>query len=161
MGGFGGRPLAAAKAELQRSLQDLISGNQFQIIFYNEHPAVFNPFRPNPPKLFFATDQNKQLARDYIQEITSVGGTGHVEALELALRMGPDAIFFLTDAGEPQLTARELADLQRKNRSACAIHTIEFGSGPFQGGDNFLIRLARQNRGQHVYVDVTGLPSGK
>jgi hypothetical protein len=75
--------------------------------------------------------------------------------------MGPDVIFFLTDAGEPQLTARELADLRRKNRAESIINTIEFGAGPFQGGENFLMRLAQQNRGQHVYVDVTSLPPGK
>jgi hypothetical protein len=160
MGGFDGRPLAAAKSELRKSLNDLASGNQFQIVFYNEQPTIFNPLRPNPPKMFFATEQYKQAAREYIQSMTPVGGTGHVEALTYALRMAPDVIFFLTDAGEPQLTARELADLQRKNRSSSIIHTIEFGAGPFQGGENFLIKLARQNRGQHVYVDVTGLPEG-
>jgi hypothetical protein len=157
MGGFGGRPLAAAKVELQRSLSDLVSGNQFQIIFYNEQPSVFNPFRPNPPKMFFGTDENKQLAKEYIQTVSAAGGTAHRQALELALRMGPDVIFFLTDAAEPELTASELADLRKRNRAESMINAIEFGSGPFPGGENFLIRLARQNRGQHVYVDVTKL----
>jgi hypothetical protein len=161
MGGFGGRPLAAAKAELQRSLQDLVSGNRFQIVFYNEHPAIFNPFRPNPPQMFFATEENRQLASEYVRAISPSGGTGHIEALEFALRMGPDVIFFLTDAGEPQLTSRELADLRRKNRAESIINAIEFGAGPFQGGENFLVRLAHQNRGQHVYVDVTSLSSGR
>lgn len=160
MGGFNGRPLFAAKSQLQNSLNDLVSGNQFQIVFYNEKPTIFNPFRPNPPKMFFATDENKQLAREYVRSITAAGGTGHVEALEFALRMGPDVIFFLTDAGEPGLSARQLGDLHRKNRAAAVIHTIEFGSGPFSGGDNFLVQLARQNAGQHVYVDVTRLPNG-
>jgi hypothetical protein len=71
--------------------------------------------------------------------------------------MRPDVIFFLTDAAEPQLTPRELTDIQRRNRSEATIHSIEFGSGPFRGGDNFLVRLARQNHGQHVYVDITKL----
>ena len=159
MGGFGGRPLASAKAELQQSLRDLVSVNQFQIVFYNEEPAIFNPFRPHPPKMFFATEENRRLAHEYVQAITPVGGTRHREALEFALRMGPDVIFFLTDAAEPGLTARELEEVRRRNRAATIIHTIEFGSVPFPGGDNFLRRLARQNGGQHVYFDVTGIPS--
>ena len=38
------------------------------------------------------------------------------------------------------------------------INTIEFGYGPATESDNFLIRLARQNHGQHVYVDISQLP---
>jgi hypothetical protein len=37
------------------------------------------------------------------------------------------------------------------------IHVVEFGSGKFQGRDDFLVRLAQQNRGQHLYIDVTDL----
>ena len=35
----------------------------------------------------------------------------------------------------------------------------EFGYGPQTDEDNFLVRLARQNGGQHQYVDVSQLPS--
>jgi hypothetical protein len=38
------------------------------------------------------------------------------------------------------------------------INTIEFGVGPALDRDNFMKRLARQNAGRHVYVDVTQLP---
>jgi Ca-activated chloride channel family protein len=72
--------------------------------------------------------------------------------------MTPDVVFFLTDAEQPQLSASELAEVRRLNRGESVINTIEFGSGTFPGGENFLIRLARQNRGRHVYVDVTKLP---
>lgn len=64
---------------------------------------------------------------------------------------------FLTDAGEPQLTASELEKLRQLN-TGTVINAVEFGIGPDPGGDNFLVRLARQNGGQHVYIDVTRLP---
>jgi len=38
-----GRPMATAKAELLRSIDKLDTVQQFQIIFYNERPQVFNP----------------------------------------------------------------------------------------------------------------------
>ena len=44
-----------------------------------------------------------------------------------------------------------LADLQY------VTDAIEFGSGPFSGDANFLVRLAQQNSGNHVYVDLTKL----
>ncbi|MBP87234.1 MAG: hypothetical protein CMJ64_11020 [Planctomycetaceae bacterium] len=157
MQGFQGRPMVAATSQLSSSLKDLDSVHQFQIVFYNDAPAVFNPDRPQPPSMLFASDENKRLAREFIERVSPVGGTRHLEAINLALGMRPDVVFFLTDAAEPQLTPRELAGIKRRNRSEATIHSIEFGSGPFRGGDNFLVRLARQNGGKHVYVDVTKL----
>jgi hypothetical protein len=157
MGGFEGRPLRAAKAELIKSLRQLAAVHQFQIVFYNERPSVFNPPGTGRPAVLFATDENQELARQFVDSMKAVGGTRHREALELALNMGPDVIFFLTDADEPQLTPGELAELQRRNRAGTVIHCIEFGAGEFSGSDNFLVRLARQHRGQHVYVNVVSL----
>jgi hypothetical protein len=156
MEGFRGRPMAAAKAELTASLRDLASVHQFQIIFYNERSTVFNPFRPQQPRMMFGTDDNKALAADFLRSINPAGSTRHMQALKLALGLRPDVIFLLTDADEPQLTSGELDEIRRRNRGT-AVHAIEFGSGPFRGTDNFLVRLARQNNGQHVYVDVNRL----
>jgi len=158
MSGFQGRPMIAARQQLLASLDDLESIHQFQIVFYNDTPAVFNPDRPRPPHILFATEENKRLAKSFIESISPAGGTRHLDALKLALGMNPDVVFFLTDAAEPQLSPRELAEIRRRNRAEATIHSIEFGSGPFPGGDNFLVRLARQNHGKHVYVDVTKLP---
>jgi hypothetical protein len=157
MNGFEGRPLAASKAELIKSLQALQAIHQFQIIFYNAQVTAFNPSPSQPPKVMFATEQNKALAAQFVRNVPAYNGTRHMEPLRLALRLAPDVIFFLTDAGEPQLSAADLESLQRLN-SGTVIHAIEFGAGPDPGGDNFLARLARQNDGQHVYVDVTRLP---
>lgn len=159
MDGYQGRPLAAAKAELIASLQDLDRVHQFQIIFYNDRPTVFNPFYPQPPRMLFGDSQTKRLAQNFVRGIIAAGGTRHLEALELALATSPDVVFFLTDAAEPQLSASQLAEIRRRNaRVGATIHAIEFGAGPDHGNMNFLVRLARQNGGQHVYVDVTRLP---
>lgn len=158
MEGFQGRPMRAARAQLIASLGDLESVHQFQIVFYNEEPAVFQPDRSRAPSILFASDENKTLAKRFVESMPAVGGTRHLAALNLALGMNPDVVFFLTDAAEPQLTVAELAEIRRHNRSEATINSIEFGSGPRGRGENFLMRLARQNRGKHVYVDVTKLP---
>ncbi len=155
----GGAPLAAAKAELAGSLKDLGQTHQFQIIFYNEHPRLFNP-TGTPGRLVFGTQQNKYLAQKFVGSITADGATRHDEALEMALRMGPDVIFFLTDADEPRMTARQLARVAQLNEGA-AIHAIEFGYGAQSDPDDFLVKLARQNGGQHVYVDISRLPAAR
>jgi hypothetical protein len=159
MDGYQGRPLRAAKSELSASLSDLEKVHQFQIIFYNDSPTVFNPQYPQPPRMLFGEEQTKRLAQNFVRGIIAAGGTQHMEALNLALGMKPDVIFFLTDAAEPQLSAAELATIRsRNNRVGATIHAIEFGAGPNRGDINFLKRLASENGGSHVYVDVTRLP---
>jgi hypothetical protein len=159
MDGHGGAPLVAAKSQLLNSLEDLGQTHQFQIIFYNEQPRIFSP-SGDVGRLVFGTDQNKNLARRFVGSITASGATRHVEALQMALRMAPDVIFFLTDADEPRMTPSELARIAQMNRGT-TIHTIEFGTSPQADADNFIVRLARQNGGQHVYIDVTRLSSNR
>jgi hypothetical protein len=155
MDGYGGRPLRAAKLELTESLNDLDKVHQFQIIFYNDKPKIFQR-RPGRAELVWGDEEGKERAREFVTSIKADGGTHHLDALKLALGMRPDVIFFLTDADEPRLTAAELANIQRWNYGTM-IHAIEFGYGPRGAGENFLMRLARQNGGQHAYVDISRL----
>ena len=156
MSGYGGRPLRSAQSELVASLNDLESTHQFQIIFYNEEPHVFKP-DGRTARLVYGDDQGKALAQRFVRGIVAAGGTRHLQPLAMALKMRPDVIFFLTDAEEPRLSADELAQLKRLNKGT-QIHAIEFGFGPTIGEDNFLKRLARQNGGQHAYIDISKLP---
>ena len=159
MNDFEGRPLSGAKRELIASLADLDRIHQFQIVFYNDRLAVFNPHYPQSPRMEFGDATTKRRAEEFVRRMEAGGGTRHMEALKLALGMRPDVIFFVTDAGEPRLTAKELEDILRRNeRVGARINAIEFGVGPNPGGTNFLVQLAEQNHGEHVYVDVTKLP---
>jgi hypothetical protein len=156
MGGAGGTALKAAKAELLASLKDLEQTHQFQIVFYNEKPTLFNP-SGDPHRTQFATSQNKAEAERFIDGITAFDGTRHDEALLLAIRLHPDVIFWLTDADEPKLSRDELTRLNRL-AAGITIHAIEFGSGPQPEADNFLVQIAQQNGGTHRYVDITKEP---
>jgi hypothetical protein len=155
MGGAGGKALAAAKKELLAAIDKLDRLQQFQIVFYNERPKVFNP-TGTPGRLAFGSDQNKAEVRKFIESISADGGTEHQDALTLALRLRPDVVFLLTDADDPKLTAHQLDRIDRMG-AGVTIHTIEFGTGPQREADNFLVKLARQSLGKHVYVDVSKL----
>jgi hypothetical protein len=157
MDGHGGIPMLAAKRELIGSLRQLGPTHQFQIVFYNQQPRVFN-LTGDEGRLAFGTDQNKVLAERFIGGMTADGATQHEEPLSVALRLVPDVIFLLTDGDEPALSARQMDRLARLNRGS-VINTIEFGYGPNDGDDNFLARLARSTGGQYAYVDVGDLPS--
>ncbi|MFP6618317.1 MAG: hypothetical protein VB877_03150 [Pirellulaceae bacterium] len=158
MAGFQGKPLANAKAQLLASLADLGSAHQFQIVFYADRPAVFNPRSLSTARMLFADAATKKIAERWVRGVVADGSTRHLDALLLAIRMQPDVIFFLTDAEEPRMTPLELEKIKRANqRVGASIHAIEFGAGPSQVSNNFLQRLARSNGGQHTYVDVTRL----
>lgn len=146
--------IGVAKAELKASLQRLESTQQFQIVFYNSQPFAMR-VRGSNDALFWGTDPNRLLAHQFIDSISPDSGTNHIEALRMAMRLGADVIFLLTDADEPRLTGVELDEVRKRNGGKAQIHATEFGRGADLAPDNFLKKLARQNGGTHSYRDVT------
>ncbi|MCA9116336.1 MAG: hypothetical protein KDA79_14720 [Planctomycetaceae bacterium] len=146
--------LRAAKAELMRSLQSLDRTQQFQIIFYNNTPHTMMLRGTREPQLYWGTEINQTLARQFVSSIRADLGTKHIPALSRALSFEPDVLFFLTDADDG-LDAGELNQIQRMNHGQAKIHTIEFGTAIAPEADSFLRKLSRQNGGSYRYVDVT------
>lgn len=147
--------LTSAKRELLASLDDLGDENRFQIIFYNQKPTMMNLGR-GFAGLVFANDRAKELARRFVGGIMADGSTQHYPALMDAVRLAPDVIFFLTDADEPELNDAQLAQIRRRNGGRTSINTIEFGEGPPSRRENFLARIARENGGKYVYINILG-----
>ncbi len=151
--------MQVAKSELMASLQSLDERQQFLIIYYDDKPHVVKLKNESKPTLAPATEINKTLARQQIAGIQPGAGTDHYPAVELALKMNPDVIFFLTDAAEPAMHPADLEKIKRLNNGRAHIHSIELGVGPelVEYTSNFLRRLAQQNGGTHRYHDVTKL----
>ncbi|MBA4030837.1 MAG: hypothetical protein C0478_08090 [Planctomyces sp.] len=148
--------MRVAKSALVSSLQALDTGQQFQIIFYNDSSTFLKGAnRDGKAALWFATEINKTLATQQISAIQPDRGTQHLPALKLALKFSPEVIYFLTDADEPELTSIERKELIRLNQGRSRIHTIEFGQGPELNTENFLKKVARENGGSYRYEDVT------
>lgn len=157
MNGYGGSPLRSAKSELTKSLDSLSPVHQFQIIFYNDTPLPYGGLSGGGPKLFNGEKPMKEAARRFVRDIGAVGGTQHIDALKMALGLGPDVVFFLTDA-DAGLPPREVENIQvRASRSGTTIHTIQFGSGPKQNRGGWIEVLAVGTGGKYRYVDVTKL----
>ncbi len=147
--------LGAAKRELIASLAKLPAAAQFQIIFYNVRPDIMRSGEPTA-EWVFATEPNKVRAQSYLETITADGGTDHVPALKLALGLGSDVVFFLTDADD--MNAREVKELTEFNKGRTSIHVIEFGIGADLDSETALHDLATMNGGSYRYIDVTSLP---
>jgi hypothetical protein len=154
MGGDGNAALKAAKAELLASIGKLESTHSFQIVFYNERTARFDP--KGNGQTVFANDGNKEAAERFLDSISAQGGTEHEAALRIALKLKPDAVFWLTDADRPKLDDEQIARINHF-AAGTVVHSIEFGSGPKKEESNFLKKIAAANAGEHVYVDVRKL----
>jgi hypothetical protein len=154
--------LGAAKRELLTSLDKLPPTVQFQIIFYNLRCSTM-PLGGG--KLIYATEQNKRATRKHLDTVMPDGGTEHAPPIRMAVDLGADVVFFLTDAD--QLTARDVTQLTEynKQKAKASIHTIEFGIGPDLNERTPLRDLADQNRGSYRYVDLNALgqasPAGR
>jgi hypothetical protein len=150
-----GSQLTAAKRQLLESMRSLTNTNQFRIVFFNTTTQSFDG--GGPRRNVFATDQNKQLAANFVGGITADGGTDRMVALQTAVGSAPDVIFFLTDADDP-MSERELFEIERMTeRIRATICVIEFGYDPEPVPDNFLMRLARDTGGRYGYVNTTTL----
>lgn len=155
MNGYGGKPLASAKRELLGSLESLTETHQFQIIFYNDSPLPYGGMGLGGPRLMRGSAQSKRLATRFVRDIGAVGGTQHIAALKMGLAMGPDVIFFLTDADFPAPSQGDLERIQRDcERSGTTIHCIQFGDGINQSGGGWIRRMAEKLGGEYRYVDV-------
>ena len=140
--------LAAAKRELLTSLAHLPASARFQIIAYNR---TARPLRMNGHSgLVFATSDNKRCAASLLEGIPAEGGTEHVQALREALALGPEVIFFLTDAAD--LRAEQIRAITSLNRGRCIIHAVELGRTSAMSGDPPLYALAHENQGCYMCV---------
>ena len=155
--GHAGAPLRRAKAELLESLQSLGPVHQFQIVFYNDSPLPLGGLSGGVPKLFNGDARSKEIAMRFVRDISADGGTQHVDALRMALNLGPDVIFFLTDA-DSSPSARELESLQsRASRAGTTVHAIQFGSGPSRNDGGWIRLLSEGSGGKYRYIDVAEL----
>jgi hypothetical protein len=151
MGEPAGRPLAAAKAELLASLDDLGESQQFHLIFYNERPVVFAPAAARGRPIF-ASDENRREAARFVEGIAAAGGTRHYEAIAAALKLAPDAVFVLTDGtSDDDLAEDELGWLGRATGTA-RIMVVQFGGDGRRSPR--LARLAERTGGAFKVVDV-------
>src|SRR5262249_44628259 len=104
------------------------------------------PFRINGHSgLVLAIAENKRCVALLLDGIEAEGGTEHLPALRRALALGPDVIFFLTDAAD--LRAEQIQAVTSLNRGRTVIHAVELGSARGRRGEDGLYALAQRNHG--------------
>lgn len=141
--------LAAAKAELVRSLGRLPTTARFQVILYN---STAEPLRIHGRSgLVPATEENKQEACRLVERLVAEGGTAHLPALRRALDLQPDVIYFLTDGAD--LEPRQIREITLRNRGRSVLHAIEWTTSPRERTATPLQTLAADNGGLYRAIN--------
>ena len=152
-------PLAAAKAELLRSLNDLDEQQQFHMLFYNHQVWPFDTGNNNNNKLISANAKNREAAIQFVNNVYGVGQTNHVPALEIAIRLKPDVIFLMTDGEEKDDPSRDqLKRLRNLNNGHAKINVVQFCYEARSSGT--LVQLANENGGKHIFMTIAQLGPG-
>ena len=151
MGGDGLGAIAAAAKELAERIVALTPEQSFQVVTYNQS-AAYHSGRELVP----ATDENKAALIKFIAGTVATGPTEHERGLRAALRLRPEVIFLLTDGGDPHLKPAQCAAIRDEAAGRTSIHCLHFGRGrdSIAPENHFLRRLAAENRGSYVYIDM-------
>jgi len=142
--------LDAAKQELLSSLRQLPADASFQVIVYNSMDDILVG---HADELVPATPENVGCAAEALRDLEPVGGTKHLPALTVALRMRPDVIYFLTDADD--LTEAEQITITRLNTTHAVFHTIELTRIHCGSPGMPMQVLARTTGGTYTAIDLT------
>lgn len=127
--------------ELLKCVGSLGSTQQFYIVFFNDKPI------PMPARgLQYATLPARQKYLEWMARRRAGGETDPRKALEIALRLNPQAIYFLTDGAFIFKIDEELKQLRQRR---CQIHTFSFGT---PDAELVMKAVAANNRGEYHYV---------
>lgn len=149
MGDSGLGVLDKARKELSKALGALEPEHRFQVIAYHRSTVMIGE-----RKLLAANDENKRRVPTFIQSLVAFGATRHDNGLTAGLTFQPDVVVLMTDGGLPELNDAEVKTMLKMTGSRTEIHCIQFGSGPNQERDNFMMRLATGSDGSYRYIDV-------
>jgi von Willebrand factor type A domain len=130
------------KFELVKSILELPAESQFYVIFFCDVTHVMPASDLQP-----ATPQLKEKYVNWIAGVETGGGpTEPRGAMQKALRLKPDVIFFLTDGEFDEPINLKLMSIRQPRTT---IHTFAFGE---RLGEEVLRALAQKNHGRYRFI---------
>lgn len=136
-----------ASREIVRSLERLSEEAQFQIIVYNNSARALLPAAPG--WLSTTPARRAEVARA-LYALAPEGRTNHAPALNLALSLRPEVVFFLTDADD--LSQALLKQVDSWNHHGAVIHAIELNRCESPRPGTPMQILAQRHRGEYRAV---------
>jgi len=134
-----------AVGELIRSLNALAPTQKFFVFFFN---AVTYPMLDmRSAQLTPATPDNRAKVIKWIKTLQADNDTAPEDALERALKLQPQVIYFVTDGELPPTTRDSVKKFNHAHKTV--IHTIAIGT---EEGAEMLRAIAQDNGGKYQFV---------
>lgn len=144
-GSMEGHRFDRAVEELTHSLNLLQPSQKFFIFFYNG--VTYPMLEQRNAKLLPATTGNRAKAIKWIKAFHAEGDTAPEDAIERALKLKPQMIYFLTDGEIPNTTRSTAQRFNAEHKTV--IHTIAF---EYEGGAEQLRGIAADSKGKYRFV---------
>lgn len=139
--------LETALNELDKTVNDLSSKQQFHVIFFSD--TAYLMFHPKPVKtLVRATDENKERLREWLYSLERCLRTKGEDAMKAAIAMKPDVIYILGDGAFTDNTERLLTAPHNRR---IVINTL--GMQVNDKGERQLKAIAKANKGKYRHVE--------
>lgn len=131
--------------EAIRNVSDAIEGltedTWFNVITFESRP---HPWRPD---MVQATEDVKDDAEDYLDDLEPSGGTAMIPALEAAFEMGPHHLVLVSDGEPNEGSSRVLESVRALNEDGDVIvHAVGIGE---DHDEAFMRDIAEQNGGEY------------
>lgn len=158
-GSMSGRRYERATDELIRSVAELEAHQKFYVLLFSSGTVQLFGQSALLPKSIRATADNRERLALWLKQAYDGGGTDPREALRIALRMNPSAIFMLSDGQFNGQSAQKHTKLTGANSTACGIvaaagskvpiHSIAFEDWRSQAN---MQQLAQMTGGEFRFV---------
>lgn len=154
-----GRRFDRATAELVRSVEQLGPHQEFYVLLFSNGTTQMFGRSESLPKPIAATMENKKRMADWLPKAFRGGGTDPREALRIAMRLNPSAIFMLSDGEFNGHKNQKRENLLGGNADAFSIVQAAFSKTPIHSiafedrssRDN-MKRLAEMTKGEFRFV---------
>lgn len=143
-----GGKIEALRAELQKSVSDMLQNSTFIIVPFSSESQVLG----GKTQWTEATDRNKALASRNIEALKADGGTEPTLAFQIvfSLRPRPDAIYFMTDG---EFSANVPDEVAIANSARVPIHCLCLVS---QGSEGMMKLIASRSGGTYTFLPGPG-----
>lgn len=144
--------LEAATRELLHSIEQLGDDQYFYVILFSSEMLRMFEDKSLYPKLIKATKQNKRKLRNWLEKIDPAGSTDPRDAIDLAIRLKPNAIFMLSDGAFNTLSNNEysaISIVKNQRGRKIPVNTIAFQD---RSASQNLAELATASNGTFRFV---------
>lgn len=151
MGNGAQTPWDLVQKELAHSFRDLNASQRFQVVYYSDVPRLL-PGGQGAKPWIPASPQSLKASHDFLKGVETAGRGNPFQALEKAISLQPDVVFFLSDRKSTALTSKEIGVLKR-TLGDVSFHAVEIGDGLESDPKSPIAELARQCRGEYRWIN--------